>query len=706
MKLLNFKHFSMAALLGSTVLVAAYCPKPVPTTKEAILMRTLNRVMSQLHFSPLKLDDEFSKKVFALYLDRIDGRRNFLTQEDVNKMNTYETKIDDELNNDGLSFFELSTSLLQNGMNRAEKFYQEAIAAKHDFSIQENITLGEKRKFEKDDAAMREHWRKLMKYDILTRYVGKLDSKAEGKEPNKNKSDDELLADATKETKKTYDEYFKRLHKQKRSDRFEIYLNAITNVFDPHTEYFEPVQKQNFDLSMSGRLIGIGARLQFDPETELTKVIEIIVGGPAWKQKNLKEGDLIMKVAQGDKEPVEVTGMEIDEVVSMIRGKEKTEVRLTVKSKDGTIHTIPIVREEVIFDEGFAKSLILQADEKSDKIGYIKLPKFYADFEKADGHQCSEDVRVEVEKLKAEGVKGIILDLRNNGGGSLRDVVEMSGLFIEKGPIVQVKARDSRPEILNDDDETVQYNGAFVIMVNQFSASASEIMAAAMQDYGRAIVVGTNTYGKGTVQRFFNLDRAYNGGGDSIKPLGEVKITIQKFFRVNGGSTQLKGVAPDIVLPDTYMELKTGEDENEHPMRWSEISSVAHNQSVMTFKKDKVVDLAKKRIANNPTFKAVVQNAKRVKANRDRDVFTLNLSATRAEEKKRQEEGKQFEGIFKSIEAFKVSNITEDMPAFNADASKKARNGEWIKDIKKDAHIYETLAIIRDLIDNSTVAMK
>lgn len=705
MKLLNFKHFSMAALLGSTVLVAAYCPKPAPTTKEAILLRTLSSVMNKLHFSPVKLDDDFSKKVFALYLDRIDGRRNFLTQEDVNKMSAYEAKIDDEINGESLAFFEMSTKLLQQGIDRAEKFYQAAITAKHDFTLDESIVLGEKRKFEKDDAAMSQHWRKLMKYDILTRYTSKLDSKAEGKEPNKSKTDAELLEDATKDTKKSYDEYFKRLKKQKRSDRFEIYLNAITNVFDPHTEYFEPVQKQNFDLSMSGRLIGIGARLQFDPETELTKVVEIIVGGPAWKQKELKEGDLIMKVAQGEKDPVDVTGMEIDEVVSMIRGKEKTEVRLTVKGKDGTVRTIPIVREEVIFDEGFAKSLILQADAKSDKIGYIKLPRFYADFEKADGHQCAEDVRIEVEKLKGEGVKGIILDLRNNGGGSLRDVVEMSGLFIEKGPIVQVKARDNRPEILNDDDETVQYNGAFVVMVNEFSASASEILAAAMQDYGRAIIVGTNTYGKGTVQRFVNLDR-WPTVADSMKPLGEVKITIQKFFRINGGSTQLRGVTPDIILPDNYMELNTGEGENEHPMRWSEIAQVKYNQSVVTIKKDKVIDLAKKRISKNPTFNAVTQNAKRLKANKDRENFSLNLATTRAEDKKRQEQNKQFDNLFKPIEAFQVRNITEDLPLLEADASKKARNGEWLKDVKKDASLYETLAIIRDLIDNSTIAMK
>ena len=299
-----------------------------------------------------------------------------------------------------------------------------------------------------------------------------------------------------------------------------------------------------------------------------------MIGGPAWKQGDLKEGDLIMKVGQADKEAVDVAGMDINEVVSMIRGSEGTEVRLTVKGKvDGKLKVVSIIREEVIIDEGYAKSLVIQSNKDSEKIGYIKLPKFYADFEKEDGHQSAEDVEIEIEKLKKAGVKGIILDLRNNGGGSLRDVVKMSGYFIEEGPIVQVKDRTNKPEVLDDKDPSVQYAGPLIVMVNEFSASASEILAAALQDYSRAIIVGSNTYGKGSVQRFFDLDRAVYGNSD-VKPLGQIKITIQKFFRVNGGSTQLKGVTPDIILPDNYSEINVGEKDNEHPMAWSQISAV------------------------------------------------------------------------------------------------------------------------------------
>ncbi len=701
---MTLKRFSGFALLASAIFVAAYCPKPTPVSKDAILLEATMAMLRKFHYAPIKIDDEFSKKSYALYLERIDGRRNFLTQKDVDILKQSETKIDDEVNNTSFNFFEQSLAMLNAGNEKAEAYYNEAIVAKHDFAASETIDLGEKKPFAKDDNDLKDQWRKLIKSDILSRFVSKIEAKEEGKADWKDKSEAEMVEAATRECKKTYDAYFKRIKKQKRSDRLEIYINSIVNVFDPHTSYFEPVAKQNFDVRMSGRLIGIGARLQTEPETELTKITEVVIGGPAHKQKELQEGDLIMRVAQGDKEAVDVAGMEIDEVVSMIRGKENSEVRLTVKKKDGSVKIIPIVREEVVFDEGFAKSLILQADAKADKIGYIKLPSFYADFSKADGHQCAEDVRVEVEKLKKEGAKGIILDLRYNGGGSLRDVVEMAGMFIERGPIVQVKEAAARPQVMSDEDPAVQYNGSLIVMVNEYSASASEIMAAAMQDYGRAIIVGTKTHGKGTVQRFFDLDRMVRN--DSIKPLGEVKITIQKFFRINGGSTQLRGVVPDIILPDNYMDLKTGEEEEDYPLAWTDIAGVSYEQKVLSFKKEKIVDASRKRIAKNATFNLITQNAKRLKENRERDVYALNLAAFRADDKKRREDNKKFEDILKPIETIKIANLSDDVPSLDKDASKKARNAEWLKDVKKDAHLYETLQIMRDLIENSNIASK
>lgn len=714
---MKFRNIFLMTVVASAVTIAAFCPKPAPADKEVALLQSLLTALNQLHFSPQMMDDEFSKKVYKVYLDRSDAGRRFYTQSDIDQLKPFETQLDDQIKAYDYTFFNKSIELLDVNMAKVEGFYKEVIEMPIDFSVSETIEMdGDKKPYAKNDAELKDLWRKMIKYEVMTRLTNKLEEKEKGKADYKDKSDDELKKAALTETTKQYNDYFKRLKKLKRMDRLSTYLNSIANVFDPHTEYFEPVEKQNFDIGMSGRLIGIGARLQTDLETDFTKITDIMIGGPAHKQGELKEGDIIMKVAQGDKEPVEISGMEINDVVSMIRGKEKTEVRLTVKAKaDGNVKVISIIREEVIVDEGFAKSLIIQENSNSDKIGYIKLPKFYADFENDNGHQCAEDVAVEVEKLKKAGVKGIVIDLRNNGGGSLRDVVKMSGLFIEQGPIVQVKARNDRPDVLSDTDPSVQYAGPLVIMVNEFSASASEIMAAALQDYGRAIIVGTPTYGKGTVQRFFDLDRAYNRGGGSVASvdqngqpianLGSVKVTIQKFFRVNGGSTQLKGVTPDIILPDSYMEVPVGEKDNEHPMPWTSINPVKYSQAVVDLKKLPAIKAnSEKRIVTNPALNAVLENAKRMKSQRDNTEYSLNMKEFRAYEEKQDALVENYKKAIKPIDGFIADNIGDDLNAIKAsnDSSKIIRNTEWLKDVKKDAQLYETLMIMRDMIQNVT----
>jgi carboxyl-terminal processing protease len=703
---MKIRNAILMTLVASVALMAAFCPKPTPGGKEAVLLQTLMAVMNRIHYNPQANNDELSKKIFKLYLDRADAGRRFLTQGDVEKLKAYETQIDDQLKNQDFTFFNLSVQILDAGVLKGENFYKEALTIPIDFNKSETLELdGDKKPYAKDDADLKDIWRRMIKYEVVSRVANKMDERDKGKAEFKDKTDDDFQKAALTEVSKMYNDYFKRMKKVKRTDRLSTFINSIANIFDPHTEYFEPIEKQSFDISMSGRLIGIGARLQTDLESDFTKVTDIMIGGPAWKKGELKEGDLIMKVGQSDKEAIDVAGMDINEVVSMIRGSEGTEVRLTVKNKaDGKIITVSIIREEVIIDEGYAKSLILQSDKNSEKIGYIKLPKFYADFEKEDGHQCAEDVEIEIEKLKKENVKGIILDLRNNGGGSLRDVVKMSGYFIEEGPIVQVKDRDNKPEILSDTDPSVQYSGPLVVMVNEFSASASEILAAAMQDYGRAVIVGSNTYGKGTVQRFFDLDRWSNVSSD-VKPLGQIKITLQKFFRVNGGSTQLKGVSPDISLPDNYTQVNVGEKDNEFPMAWSEISPVKFTQSVADLKKmPKIAESSTKRVQKNETFKLIADNAKRIKDQKDKTEYSLNLKSYRELESKQKEIGKKYENAFKPIDGFMAENIAVDFSALTAtkDSSKLIRNTDWLKDVKKDIHLYETMMIMKDLIQNAT----
>ncbi len=572
--------------------------------KDTLRLKTMMDGFKNYHFNPLEINDNFSEKLFSLYMDRLDNGKRFLVQDDITQLSKYKAKLDENITEINYDFFDMSVLLYEAGIQRAKSYYNEALVKDFDYTIEETLELdGDKREYSKNYDDQKLRWEKLIKYEILNRYNSSLEKqkeelakpKDERKENFEEKSNDYWLGEARSDVKKVFDKWFSRMENTKRSDRMDVYLNAIAGLYDPHTNYYAPIEKQNFDISMSGKLEGIGARLQSDGEE--TKVTEIITGGPAWKEGSLKPNDIIIKVAQGNEEPVDLNGMNINEVVSYIRGKKGTEVRLTVKTDDGTERIIPIVRDIVIMDEGYAKSVTLDYEKEGVKnIGYIYLPRFYADFKDKEGRQCAEDVAQEVLKLKNQNVESIILDLRDNGGGSLRDVVKMSGLFIEKGPIVQVKSRDRDPNILEDEDKRVLFDGNLIVMVNQFSASASEILAAAMQDYNRAVIIGSkSTFGKGTVQRFVNLDDMV-WGQTEVKPLGSVKMTIQKFYRIDGGSTQLKGVVPDIILPDTYQKIDLGEKEYDYALEWTKIDPVKYSQNVRNVKNMDKLLIAKKEL--------------------------------------------------------------------------------------------------------------
>ncbi len=703
MKLRGPLFFSVVALL---VWVAASWLPFVNEEKEAILMQTIRGGLSQLHYQPVDIDNDFSEKAFDLYLDRLDGGRRWLTKSDVEKLKPFQTKIDDEMDAGTYELFNLSVQLLDEGRKKSQAYYREFLAQPFDFTKKEEIELdGDKKPFANSDAELKEYWRKSMKYNVMTNLADKLKdqeedlekiAKGETIEDFEEKTYEQLEEKARKDILKRYDDWYDRLEKDRRTDRLSNYLNAIVNIYDPHTSYYEPKDKENFDINMSGTLEGIGARLQTDGD--YTKIASIVPGGPAWKGKELEKEDKIVKVAQADEDPVDISGWRLDDVVKLIRGKKGTEVRLTVRRVDGSTEVISIIRDVVIMDEGYAKSVILDYNDVADNIGYIHLPRFYADFNRTTGRSCFKDVRTEVEKLMKQNVNGIIIDLRNNGGGSLRDVVKMSGLFIEEGPIVQVKARGSIPEVLADEDPSVQYKGNLIIMTNKFSASASEILAAALQDYGRAVIVGSSsTFGKGTVQRFFDLDRAVRGNSD-IKPLGQVKMTIQKFYRVNGGSTQLKGVTPDIILPDNYSYIKTGEQDQEYAMPWSEIKPVEYSQNVTSLHYlPTLKEKSAARVKGSEVFQMVEKNAKRLKEQRDKTAYSLNMDEFNAMEEELDELSKKFEEIFIEIEGLEANNLKEDLEGIEIDEAKQERNKEWIKSIKEDAYIQECLYIMGDM---------
>jgi len=701
------RSYIIVALAALLIGFGAFYPNEDFKEKEGMILHAVMNYLKVLHFAPQDINDEFSKKAHANYLKAIDGNKRFLIQSEIDTLNLFETEIDDQVHLRTFEFFEKSVGIIESSYDRAEDIYNTLIKKPFDFSAKEFIEFdSEKKEFAQNEEELVELWRKYLKYEVLT----KVQSKLEEQEKSKEKEDKEeevveiktvetLEKEAREEVKETFDDWFVRLNKVRRSDRFESYINSIVHVYDPHTDYLNPKEKQDFDIRMGGKLEGIGARLS--PEGEYTRVVSIVPGGPAYKAGDLEVDDLIMVVTQEDGEPIDIKGMRLDDVVQHIRGDKGTIVTLQIKkASDKSIVDIQIERDEVIIDEGFARSLILETDGDTDeKIGYIKLPKFYSSFERKGGNSCSEDVKKELEKLKANNVSGVVLDLRNNGGGSLRDVVSMTGLFIEDGPIVQVKPRDKKATIYEDTDDGVVYDGPLVVMVNQYSASASEILAAALQDYNRAIIVGSNsTFGKGTVQRFFNLDEAYKGKGPEYTNLGNIKVTMQKFYRVNGGSTQLKGVTPDIVLPDSYHYLDIGEKDYDYAMDWSVIDPVEFEQDVLTYPNlEDIAVSSEKRIAMHPEFALIMENAKRLKANRDVTSYPLSLDEYELFLDKREEEAEQFKDIMDSeIGNLIIKNIQTDVAYINSDESRIARNEDWIKNVSKDIYLEEVLKIMKD----------
>ncbi len=687
----------------STIVAGAYFPFNTNNSqKETILIQTIMEGLKQLHFQPAAIDDEYSSKAFNMYLDRLDAGRRWLTQEDVAKLKPFEKSIDDELEQGTFGILDVAIEVLEAGKIKTKTYFEDILSKPFDFTSKETVDLDyENKPFAKNEAELKEYWRKALKYETLNKVYSKQKKQKEDLEKDvkdvTEKSFAELEAEARKDVLKTFTDWYDRMSKDRRSDHLSDYINALTSIYDPHTNYLLPKDKDNFDINMSGTLEGIGARLQTDGD--FTKVTDIIPGGPAWRGKELESNDLIIKVAQDEEDPFDVKGLRLDDVVKKIRGKKGTIVNLTVRKVDGTEKVITITRDVVEIDEGYAKSAIIDLDGSVKNIGYIDLPRFYADFNRSGGRSCADDVAKEIEKLKAKNVGGIILDLRSNGGGSLRDVVKMTGLFIEEGPIVQVKTRDQDPDVLADKDPTVQYDGKLIVLVNSFSASASEILAAALQDYQRAIIIGTGktTFGKGTVQRFFDLDRAIRGYSE-IKPLGDVKLTIQKFYRVDGGSTQLKGVKPDIILPDRYYELKLGEQDQEYPLDWTEIEPVQHDQKV--YKVNGLDLLAKSshgRIANHPTFQLVLEDASRLKQQREELDYPLDLETYSADRKGREDRAKLFEDIFKPIDALKIANLDVDLTTINMDEANQARNTEWLENLQEDIYLEEALRVMAEM---------
>lgn len=674
-----------------------------PPTKYEKILRTVAEMLTEAHYSPKDINDEFSKQVFKKYLEELDGNKNIFLQSDIQALKKYETRVDDELKGAPVEFFIAAGNQFNKRMEEASSIYKEILAKPFDFSVNETVVMDpDKLDFATTEAGRKEMWRKRLKYMVLDRYVESLDirEKNKGKENFVVKSDIELEKEAREKVLRLMDRTFERYRfKFTEEDKFTLYVRTITTLMDPHTDYFPPVEKRYFDEQMSGRFFGIGASLIYDDGN--IKINSLITGSPAWKSGEIQVGDVITKVAQGKEDPVELTGYVVEDAVKLIRGKKGTEVRLTIKKQDGTIKTISIIRDEIVQDETFARSAIIK--DGTSKIGYIYLPEFYADFEDPNGSRCAVDVAKELIKLKEENIDGIVLDLRNNGGGSLYDVVQMVGLFIEEGPIVQVKDRDGKPSVLKDKDRSVLYDGPLTVMVNEFSASASEIFAAAIQDYNRGIVIGsTSTYGKGTVQRNVGLDPAA-GFLNSNSDLGTVKLTLQKFYRINGGSTQLRGVASDIVLPDNFEHLKFREKDDPDALPWDEISKAPYTKWNNGFDLNIVRQLSAQRVEHNNAFKLIKENTEWLAHQNDKE-FSLELNKYREMQKRIRATVKQVGELMELESELDITYLPKDQNKYPYDKDKQERYNQWLKTRKKDIYIDQAVKVVHDMVSQKNIA--
>jgi carboxyl-terminal processing protease len=684
---------------GTVLTLLVFCSNKKFTAGDSLLVRVTG-ILSEKHYAPVKINDEFSKKLYDNVLEKLDDDKHFFTQEDIKKLEKYQYSLDDQIKAGRYDFFDSAWSILMNRLTILEAHYNATLDKPFNYEGNATYTVRETtEKYQPNLKALKQDWTLWLHYQTVDRLYRKQEAARNAKDSAQNtaKPFDTLETKARQETRKFCADWFKRWRKMDKRDKIAFYVNTISELYDPHTNYYPPEDKANFDISMTGKLEGIGATLT--ERDGYIKVERIVPGSASYRQGELKAGDLIIKVGQGAAEPVDVVDMKLDDAIQLIRGKKGTEVRLTVKKPDGSIKVIPIIREVVVIEESYARSAIIEFEGK--KIGIIQLPSFYADFsEKGRGRHSSQDVYMELLKLQDAGVQGVMLDLRNNGGGSLADAIDMGGLFIKEGPIVQVREPRGGVEAPGDPDPNIVYDGPLLILTNAYSASASEILAAAMQDYKRALIVGSkSTFGKGTVQTFIPI-----GGGSSAdfpRGFGQLKVTIQKFYRINGGTTQLNGVTPDVIIPDLYDGIPQGEQEMKHHLPFDKIKPATYNtfKAAHTGRFTPVVQAAKERISTSEHFMTVQKRSKSLASMRESFTWSLNLEKYTAQQKALKDEEKLYSDSAYKVINRKIEALASDLEEVEGDASREAQRKEWLKMYAKDAWLDQAILMMNDLLN-------
>ena len=703
MNLRNKISISLIALsLSFTAIHANKNIKNTDPEKDKILVYVLKNILTRGHFVVKDMNDDFSEQVYTSFIEGLDPSKRYFTQKDLKEFSKFKYEIDNQLLEDDVSFYNTVYANFTKKIKNAKSYYGELLAQPFRFNKNETIDIDyDKVPFAKNENQLIDYWRKQLKLNVLSRVQDKIekqDAKVKKDPKTKKKSFKYLEKEARAEVLKSMDELYLRIEELEHEDWFSTFLNSVVGAFDPHTTYMAPRTKERFDQDMSGKLEGIGARLL--KKGIYTEIFELVSGGPAWKQGELEAGDIILEVAQADKEPLDIVGMRLDDAIKFIKGKKGTEVRLTVKKKlDGTTRIISIIRDVVELEETFVKSTIVEKEGK--KYGLIDLPRFYIDFSDIDSRDSAKDMEKEIARLKSENVSGLLIDLRNNGGGSLKTAIEIAGLFITEGPVVQVKYRGQDPIVKNDENPKMQWDGAVVVLVNELSASASEIFAAAMQDYGRAVIIGGNqTYGKGTVQSVIPINNFYP---KYEKDLGAIKMTIQKFYRVNGGSTQIEGVYSDIAMPNKYSYMKFGERDLTGALIWDKVPQAKYTKTNSYENFSDVINKSKNRIALDEQFKLINEYAKWLKENQEDTSYSLNFRDFSKENALLEVASKKYTNAFKNETKLNFESPKYEFPLMEKDSVLAYKRTAWHKNLAKDIYVAEALNVLKDLkLKNTT----
>ena len=664
--------------------------------KDKLLIDLITYVLEKGHYSPKQLDDAFSIEIYERFIDGLDPLKRYFLEEDLKRFEAYRLDIDDQLKNKELEFFDLVHQTLVRRIEEAKATYKEVLADPIKFKSKEIEVDYDGLVYVSTKKELEERWLDQLSLNLLPAYESKLEQLAREQSVEKEELDKKFLKEAEEEARqeliKTLDEYYTFIDELDRDDYFASFLGAVAETFDPHTSYMAPSDKDRFDISMSGKFEGIGARLQKKPEG--TTIVEVISGGPVWRGKLLEVGDQILKVRQEEGDAVDISGMRLDDAIQLIKGPKGTNVFLTVKRVTGVVEEVAVVRDVVELEESYAKSTTIV--DENQKFGLINLPKFYVDFEDYSNRNAATDIKLEIERLKEENVEGIILDLRDNGGGSLQTVVDMAGYFIEEGPVVQVKASGNRKEVQEDKDPSVLYDGPLVILVNELSASASEILAAAMQDYKRAIILGSSsTYGKGTVQNVIPLSNIIRS--NDLGDLGALKLTTQKFYRVTGESTQLKGVSSDIVMPDRYAYVDVGERDQDNPLAWDRIQAANFTTWDKQIDFERVISNSNERLKANEYVALLEEEAQWIKQQRDDHTATLGLEEYRKEKEELRERTERFKKLNDYDSKLSFSSLKYEEALFTKDSVLREKRNRWHKELARDLYVEEAINVLKDL---------